>query len=66
MDPCVQRRMNLLWGVIPRLIDAAEYTRPQDAAQRHARELNLAQEGQTILLLAGFGSGEPTITVLPV
>ena len=66
MDPCVQRRMSLLWGVIPRLIDAAEFARPQDAARRHARELNLAQEGQTILLLAGFGIGEPTISVLPV
>lgn len=66
MDPCVYRRMNLLWGVIPRLIDAGEFDRPQEAARRHARELNLAGEGQTILLLAGFGSGEPMITVLPV
>ncbi|HTU90746.1 MAG TPA: pyruvate kinase [Gemmataceae bacterium] len=66
MDPCVYRRMNLLWGVIPRLIDAVEFDRPQHAARRHARELNLAGQGQTILLLAGFGSGEPMITVLPV
>ncbi|HZV05023.1 MAG TPA: pyruvate kinase [Gemmataceae bacterium] len=66
MDPRVHRRMSLLWGVVPRLIDAAEFDRPQDAARRHARELNLADAGQTILLLAGFGIGEPMITVLPV
>jgi pyruvate kinase len=66
MDARVYRRMNLLWGVIPRLIDADEFARPQEAARRHARQLNLAAQGQTILLLAGFGSGEPMITVLPV
>ena len=65
-DPRVFRRMNLLWGVIPRLIDAAEFECPQVSARRHACELNLAEEGQTILLLAGFGAGEPMITVLPV
>jgi hypothetical protein len=27
-DPCVYRRMNLLWGVIPRLIDTSEFERP--------------------------------------
>ncbi len=66
MDPCVYRRMNLLWGVIPRLIDASEFAHPQEVARRHACELELADEGQTILLLAGFGGGEPMITVLPV
>ncbi len=66
MDPCVYRRMNLLWGVLPRRIDAAEFDRPQEAARRHVRELNLAEKGQTILLLTGFGIGEPMITVLPI
>jgi pyruvate kinase len=66
MDPGVSRRMNLLWGVIPRRIDAAEFERPQSAARRHACEMGLAEKGQTILLLAGFGSGEPMITVLPI
>ncbi len=65
-DPCVYRRMNLLWGVLPRLIDSAEFDRPQHVARRQACALDLAEEGQTILLLAGFGRGEPTITVLPV
>jgi pyruvate kinase len=66
MDPVVYRRMNLLWGVVPRLIDASEFERPQSVARRHACELGLAEKGQTILLLAGFGAGEPMITVLPI
>jgi pyruvate kinase len=65
-DPCVYRRMNLLWGVIPRLIDTSEFERPQGVARRHACELKLAETGQTILLLAGFGAGEPMIIVLPI
>jgi pyruvate kinase len=66
MDPSVYRRMNLLWGVLPRLIDPAQFEHPQEAARRHVRELNLAEKGQTILLLTGFGIGEPMITVLPI
>ena len=58
--------MNLLWGVIPQMIDASEFERPQAVARRRACELNLAEPGQTILMLAGFGKGEPTITVLPI
>jgi pyruvate kinase len=66
MDPRVCRRLNLLWGVIPYRIDPSEFDRPQAVARRLACELNLAHEGQTILLLAGFGKGEPMITVLPI
>jgi pyruvate kinase len=66
MDPAVCRRLNLLWGVVPRLVDASDFERPQGVARRLARELGLAREGQFILLLAGFGEGEPMITALPV
>jgi pyruvate kinase len=62
----VCRRLNLFWGVIPRQIDAAEFEQPQAAARRLVQELGLAQPGQVILLLAGFGKQEPTITVLSV
>ncbi|HWG42872.1 MAG TPA: pyruvate kinase [Gemmataceae bacterium] len=65
-DERVYRRMNLLWGVIPQMIDASEFDRPQAVARRRACELDLAEEGQTILLLAGFGKGEPMITVLQI
>jgi hypothetical protein len=64
MDPRVARRLNLLWGVVPHRIDESDFDRPQAVARRQAQELKLAEPGQTILLLAGFGKGEPMITVL--
>jgi pyruvate kinase len=66
MDESVCRRMNLLWGVVPRLVNASAFDHPQETARRAARDLGLAQAGQVILLLAGFGVGEPMVTVLPV
>jgi pyruvate kinase len=66
MDPTVCRRLNLLWGVVPQRIDAVDFERPQAVARRRACELGLAQQGQVILLVSGFGKDEPTITVLPV
>jgi pyruvate kinase len=66
LDPGTCRRLNLVWGVVPRLIDAHDFERPEAAARRLARELGLAREGEFILLLAGFGRREPTVTALPV
>jgi pyruvate kinase len=66
MDAAVSRRLNLLWGVVPRCIDAFDFERPQGIARRLACELGLAQQGQVILLVSGFGKDEPMITVLPV
>ena len=66
MDPAVARRMTLFWGVVPRLIEADEFGRPQDTARRHVVELGLAEAGQNILLLSGFGKDEPKIMVLTV
>jgi pyruvate kinase len=65
-DPMVCRRLNLLWGVVPRLVEAADFEKPQGVARRLAGELGLADQGQHILLLAGIGQGEPVITVLTV
>src|SRR5262249_35355200 len=65
-EPAVYRRCNLFWGVIPRLVDAADFEHPAQIARRQARELGLASPGEYVLLLAGFGQGEPTITVLLV
>ncbi len=64
--PAVCRRLKLLWGVIPRQIEASEFERPQEAARRQVKELGLASPGEYILLLAGFGENEPMITVLAV
>ena len=66
MDPVVARRMALFWGVVPRLIDADEFGRPEEAARRHVVEMGLAEAGQNILLLSGFGKQEPKVTVLIV
>src|ERR1700722_14661774 len=66
MDISTCRRLNLLWGVVPRLIEPFDFDHPAGIARRQVRDLGLAQEGQTILLLAGFGNREPSVTVLPV
>jgi pyruvate kinase len=66
MDVPTCRRLNLLWGVVPRLIEPFDFDHPAGIARRQVRDLGLAEEGQTILLLAGFGKREPNVTVLPV
>jgi pyruvate kinase len=60
------RRLNLLWGVVPRLISKEEFDRPEEAARRAVRDLGLVEPGEYILLLAGFGQGEPVLSVLHV
>jgi pyruvate kinase len=65
-DAALCRRLNLLWGVVPRQVTVAALDDPHAAARRAVQELGLAQPGQVILWLAGFGRHEPTITVLHV
>jgi pyruvate kinase len=65
-DERVCRRLSLLWGVVPCHIDEADFSRPQEAARRLACAAGLAQAGETLLLLEGFGQNEPMIRVLPV
>jgi len=65
-DAVVCRRLSLLWGVIPRLVNPEDFEVPEAIARRQARELGLAGPGEYILLLAGFGKAEPSIRVLPV
>jgi pyruvate kinase len=66
MDAKTCRRMSLLWGVVPKQVQPSEFDRPEETARRMVRELGLAAPGQAILLLAGFGKQEPTLTVLTV
>jgi pyruvate kinase len=66
MEEAVARKLALCWGVVPRVVPAHEFATPQLAARRLAVELGLAAEGEVILLLAGFGKNEPTVTVLTV
>jgi pyruvate kinase len=65
-DPAICRRLNLLWGVIPRVVEEADFENPPEVARKLASELGLARSGEVVLLLSGFGKGEPVITVLPL
>ena len=69
-DPDTCRRMNLLWGVVPVLVDGADLKHPHALARRLARKLNLAEPGHFILTVAGFGSATtevaPSVTALVV
>ncbi len=65
-DPAVCRRLNLLWGVVPVVIEPMEFDNPRPVARRLVQQMGLAQAGECILLVAGFGKNEPTVTVLSV
>jgi pyruvate kinase len=58
-------QQSLLWGVVPRLVQAAELEDPAELARRVAQQLDLAAEGERILLVQGFEQ-TPSITVLNV
>ncbi|MFO0879643.1 MAG: pyruvate kinase [Gemmataceae bacterium] len=66
MEDQVARRLQLFWGVIPRVIDGIDFSEPRPAARHLALDLRLAEAGQFILLLTGFGKNEPTISALTV
>jgi pyruvate kinase len=70
MDPATCRRMNLLWGVVPTLVNSDELKHPHALARKLATDYGLASEGQYLLLVAGIKNeedkSEPAITVLGV
>jgi pyruvate kinase len=67
-DPATWRRMNILWGVVPILVQQGELADLPGLARRVNGGLGLAEPGQYLLMLAGFGRTEaertPSITVL--
>lgn len=69
-SPAVWRRMNLLWGVIPLLVDVEEFKHAQKLARRFSVDLKMAEPGNFLLLVAGMRSDElestPMVTVLRV
>jgi pyruvate kinase len=69
-DEPTWRRMNLLWGVVPILVEPGDLVDPPNVARNLALDLGLAKEGDNILTVSGFGRTEeqrtPTITVLTV
>ncbi|MGQ0656882.1 MAG: pyruvate kinase [Chromatiales bacterium] len=66
----VARRMNLMWGVIPIVTADVGATNPNQIVRRIARELDLADPGEYVLLVRGFHSdpalNTPSITLLAV
>lgn len=64
------RRMSLLWGVIPMLVDTDACAQAVMLARRVTKECQLANPGHHILLVRGFHSepdrNAPSITVLNV
>ena len=64
-EPTIVRKMNLLWGVTPVLVNADEFEEPKIFARKLVSNMGLSNQGKFILLLSGFGKSEPAITVLP-
>ncbi|MEM7540312.1 MAG: pyruvate kinase [Pseudomonadota bacterium] len=64
------RRMNLAWGMIPRLESSVGSENPNDIARRVAVDLGLAQDGEFVVLVRGFHADPkldtPTITLMKV
>jgi pyruvate kinase len=69
-DDGLCRQLNLLWGVVPHLVGAADLAQPADLARRLVRELGLASSGEFVLTVSGFDSADgemaPAITTLRV
>lgn len=64
------RRMNLLWGLIPLVVEEVGIRNPNEIARTLAAELQLAKQGSFILLVRGFNSDRelntPSVTVLQI
>jgi pyruvate kinase len=64
-DPGTCRKTAVLWGIIPRLVEEAEFEHPEDLARALARDLGLGVEGQNVLLVRGFGN-DPSLAVVTI
>ena len=64
------RRMSLLWGVIPVLVDEIDQSDLYALARQQIKKLGVAHKGDNILLVRGFHSdaakSSPSITILSV
>ncbi len=69
-EPAIYRRMALLWGLIPLLVDEAGSANPNELSRSIARELGLADPGEYVLLVRGFHDdpslNSPSVTVITV
>jgi pyruvate kinase len=64
------RRMSLMWGVVPHLVQDEDLTDAIDMARDRAQALGLAKRGEFVLLVRGFNAdavkNTPSITLLRV
>jgi pyruvate kinase len=60
------RRLNVLWGVIPVTVETGDFSQPASLARYLSRDLGLANDGEYVLAVAGFGAGAPALTVVSV
>ena len=64
------REMTMMWGVIPLLVKENDMSNHNDLARKIARELDLANSGDTVLLVKGFHQDPelnyPSVTVITV
>jgi pyruvate kinase len=71
-SPGAQRRMNLLWGVVPELVAEADLDHPRVVARALTTRRGLAEPGHRILTVTGLdddgcgGEPAPSITVVTV
>ena len=69
-NPQTCRRMNLMWGVIPVLAEDEDLAQPVELSRRLVGDLELAKEGEFVLLVQGFHENPrknaPSITLLSV
>jgi pyruvate kinase len=67
-DENAWRVANLLWGVLPMLIDPAELEQPRKLARRMTETLNLHYGEPTVLVVGGLsrapGADSPSVTVV--
>ncbi len=68
--PEIYRRMNLLWGVIPVLVDEIKRSKLHALARKQVKNQAMAAKGDNILLVRGFhpdpAKSNPSITILCV
>jgi len=64
------RRINLMWGMIPRLAATVGSENPNQIARRCVRELGLAAAGDFVVMVRGFHAdpqlNSPSITLLQI
>ena len=67
-DPAVCRKVGLLWGAVPVLVDEARMRDPVGLAREVTRETRLARRDQALMLVRGFHAdaerNTPSVTVL--